>query len=444
MSSFDRFDDRFDARFTDALEDLASPQFPDYFDDVLEVAVARRQRPAWTFPERWIPMSTIARRPTFAPALPWRTIGIALLLLALLVAGAVISFGLRRDPLPAPFGPASNGLIAFPADNDIYTLNVVTGEERVVIDTPEREFGATFSRDGQWISFLQFAGEESEGATLMIARADGTDVRTLAGPLEPYSMSWSPASDSIALISAPVAGSERGLSIISIDPAVPPVSISLPVTPRGTVEWRPPAGDELIFEGRDGDGFIFGIYRVRPDGTGFRSIATGDSSDFYGPYEFTPDGRTMTLTDGAPAIHVAVIDLETGDVRPFGAALPKPEDWDGGQLFSGSASLMTDGDTIIFGRYWNGDDTTINHQLWSASIADDGATAIPIGPVHRSRGGTNPFFQAVAPDGKSIIVYEVDSNEVWLGDPTDGSRTMLDGGRVLNDPPTWQRVAAQR
>ena len=83
-------------------------------------------------------MSTIARRPSFAPALPWRTIGIALLLLALLVAGAIISFGLRQDPLPAPFGPAANGLIAYPADGDIYTRNLETGEERLVISANDQ------------------------------------------------------------------------------------------------------------------------------------------------------------------------------------------------------------------------------------------------------------------------------------------------------------------
>jgi len=101
MTAFDRFE----ARMSSALDDLASPQFPDYFDDALATATGHRQRPAWTFPERWIPMSTLARRPVFAPAVPWRTIAIALLLLALLVAGAVISLGLREEPLPAPFGP---------------------------------------------------------------------------------------------------------------------------------------------------------------------------------------------------------------------------------------------------------------------------------------------------------------------------------------------------
>ena len=434
--------DRFDRRLGDALEDLASPHFPDYFDDVLARAVSNRQRPAWTFPERWIPMSTIARRPSLVPALPWRTLAIALLLLALLVAGAIISFGLRPDPVPAPFGPAANGLVAYPADGDIYTRDLVTGDERLVIASPEREFGATFSRDGQWLSFLRFGGDESEGATLMVAKPDGTDVRALTGPVEPHSMSWSPASDAIALISSPTRGDQRGLSIVSVDPRVEPVSISVPVEPQGTVEWRPPTGEELIFEGRDPDRHRHAIYGVRPDGTDFRQVTElGGTSDFFGPYEFTPDGHLMTFTDGGEAIHVAVLDLETGDVRPFGAALPAPEDWDGvPPIYSGSASMMSDGDTIVFGRYWNPDGTRINHQLWAASIADDGATAIPIGPVHRSVGGTNPYWQAVAPDGTSVLVFEVDTHDAWLGDPRDGTRTMI-AGRELNDPPTWQRVA---
>ena len=442
MSSFDRFDDRLDARFSAALDDLASPQFPDYFDDVLEMATARRQRPAWTFPERWIPMSTIARRPSFAPALPWRTIGIALLLLALLVAGAIISFGLRTDPLPAPFGPAANGLIAYPADGDIYTRDVLTGEERLVVSGPETDVGATFSRDGQSIAFIRLEPVEADGATLMVANADGTDERALTDALEPYSMSWSPTSDAIALISA-TPGQDRVLTVISTEPGIEPVAVSMPVEPQGTVEWRPPAGDELIFEGFDHASFRHAIYSVHPDGSSFHRITEpGGTSDFFGPYEFTPDGRLMTYTDGEP-IGVAVLDLQTGETRPFGAALPEPEDWDGRPIASGNASMLSDGKTIVFGRYWNPDETDVNHQLWAASIADDGATAVPIGPVHRSRGGTNPFWQAVAPDGQSVVVFEVDTHEAWLGNPKDGTRSMIEG-RELNDPPTWQRVAQQR
>ena len=231
-----------------------------------------------------------------------------------------------------------------------------------------------------------------DGATLMVAKADGTGQRALTGPLEPYSMSWSPTSDAIALISA-TPGQDRVLSVISTEPGVEPVTISMSVEPQGTVEWRPPAGDELIFEGFDHGSFRHAIYSVHPDGTSFHPItAPGGTSDFFGPYEFTPDGRLMTFTDGDPISSLRVLDLETGEARPFGAALPEPEDWDGRPIASGTASMLPDGKTIVFGRYWNPDGTEINHQLWAASIADDGATAVPIGPVHRSRRRHEPVL----------------------------------------------------
>ena len=337
--------------------------------------------------------------PSFAPALPWRTIGIALLLLALLVAGAIISFGLRQDPLPAPFGPAANGLIAYPADGDIYTRDVVTGEERLVVSGPETDVGATFSRDGQSIAFIRLEPVEADGATLMVAKADGTGQRALTGPLEPYSMSWSPTSDAIALISA-TPGQDRVLSVISTEPGIEPVTISMPVEPQGTVEWRPPAGDELIFEGFDHDSFRHAIYSVHPDGTSFHPIT---------------DSRRYERLLRPIRVHARrpPDDLHRWQIRSLspsstsrpgrcGRSEPRClslKTGTAGRSRSGSASMLPDGKTIVFGRYWNPDGTEINHQLWAASIADDGATAVPIGPVHRSRGGTNPFWQAVAPDG---------------------------------------------
>ena len=78
--------DRFDLLFADALQDLAGEQYPDYFDDVLDVATRRSQRPAWTFLERWIPMDTATRRTVIAPTFPWRTVGLIVVIIALLVA----------------------------------------------------------------------------------------------------------------------------------------------------------------------------------------------------------------------------------------------------------------------------------------------------------------------------------------------------------------------
>ena len=62
------------ARPAAILGDLAMGPYPDYIDDVLATTAQRRQRPAWTFPERWLPMVDIARQPVFAPRIPWRAI----------------------------------------------------------------------------------------------------------------------------------------------------------------------------------------------------------------------------------------------------------------------------------------------------------------------------------------------------------------------------------
>ena len=68
--------------------ETATPRVPDFTDDILRLTAGTRQRPRWSFPERWLPMSviTLGRR-TLEP-LPWRTIGL-LAALALLIAASI-------------------------------------------------------------------------------------------------------------------------------------------------------------------------------------------------------------------------------------------------------------------------------------------------------------------------------------------------------------------
>jgi len=56
------------------LGDLAMGPYPDYIDDVLATTAQRRQRPAWTFPERWLPMDIVTSRVPTA-AFPLRQLG---------------------------------------------------------------------------------------------------------------------------------------------------------------------------------------------------------------------------------------------------------------------------------------------------------------------------------------------------------------------------------
>ena len=105
-------DRRFERHLPEILEDLYLGPSPMYRDEVLAAAVRPRQRAAWTFPGRWLPMD-IATRVAPGTRLPLRQLGI-LALIAILVAVAVaVAVGAQQRHLPAPFGPARNGLIPY-------------------------------------------------------------------------------------------------------------------------------------------------------------------------------------------------------------------------------------------------------------------------------------------------------------------------------------------
>ena len=170
--------DRFDLRVAELFDDVAPPTYPDYFDDVLASATARRQRPAWTFPERWIPVSAVARRIAPAPSIPWRTVGLVALLVLVLVTVAIGVGSQRR--VPAPFGPAGNGVIAYARDGDIYTRPTVDGPERLIIGGPEVAVAPFFSLDGTKVTYYVLEPDEKR-ATLFVAAPDGRTVRLCSG-----------------------------------------------------------------------------------------------------------------------------------------------------------------------------------------------------------------------------------------------------------------------
>ena len=108
--------ERYERSLPVLLEELAAPRTPDYFDDILGQVDRTRQRPGWTFPERWLPMSAVSERLATAPRVPMRAVLAAALLLVALAVGLALLAGGRKPAVPAPFGPANNGLIAFVDD----------------------------------------------------------------------------------------------------------------------------------------------------------------------------------------------------------------------------------------------------------------------------------------------------------------------------------------
>ena len=93
--------DRLERRLPEVLTELSLPAMPDYVDSLLSRTERTPQRPGWTFPERWFPVSTITA--AFAPkrSIPLRPL-IVLALLAALVAGALAFYVGSHQRQPAP------------------------------------------------------------------------------------------------------------------------------------------------------------------------------------------------------------------------------------------------------------------------------------------------------------------------------------------------------
>src|SRR4029079_7220036 len=102
------------------LNDAASPRMPDFRDDLLQRTAATSQRPRWSFPERWLPMTAITAGRRAMRPVPWRTVGLLALLVALLTAGALIYAGSRSNPAPM-LGPAANGVASYGTGGEHYT-----------------------------------------------------------------------------------------------------------------------------------------------------------------------------------------------------------------------------------------------------------------------------------------------------------------------------------
>ncbi len=152
MTTFDRFE----RDLPTLLDELAAPRTPDYFTDIISRTAATSQRPSWSFPERWLPMSAITERMAAAPRVPWRMVGvIALLLLALAAAALIVGSQQRR--LPAPFGPAGNGVIPYVASGDLYVGDPLTGTTRLLVGGPEADAAPRFSPDGTRLAFIREA-----------------------------------------------------------------------------------------------------------------------------------------------------------------------------------------------------------------------------------------------------------------------------------------------
>ena len=373
------------------LVELAMGPFPDYRDDVVQQTARTRQRPAWTFPERWLSMDITMRRASVAAR--WRPIGLVLLVVALLLIFIVgASIGTRRS-LPSPLGPAVNGLIAYAADGDIYLGDPDTGATRPIITGPESDSLPRFSTAGNRFVFLRQTPSGSSD-NLLIANADGTGIRVLTPTplIDLVDGDWSSDGHTIVVVSS-IAG-RQGMSTIDVETgSIRTLEAGIEV--RGA-RFIPPEDIEIAFIG--GDEAMPTTYAVGVRGTEPRVLLSHDA------LEFSPDGKYVAyeIRDKAPdggdrlQVHVAAMD-GTND-----RLIENPD----GVRYQGSAHWSPDGKKLLIERAY------VDHTLRLVIVPVNGGQEQELSIVVRggfgelgwSPDGTMVVFSPENPTFDSVVV----------------------------------------
>ena len=277
-----------DERISVWLLEEAPDQLP---DRVLQATFARtslsrqrRQLLGWsppTFTHRWV-----------------------LIVLALIIALAATMLVIgSRLPQPRLSELGRNGLVAFDADWQIYTMNG-DGTGRRQIASGPLDFWPIWSPDGSTLLFHRSPGIGPGARQVVqywIARADGSGATNITRGYTIYRSlrwlpSWSPASDAIVFASASVSSSALYIAPVSGQGIRQIVDTTLkPSAPS----WSP-IGDAIAFKGGQSDADR-GIYLVNTDGSGLRKLTANSPpfSDDTVPL-WSPDGRRLLFQAGEP------------------------------------------------------------------------------------------------------------------------------------------------
>jgi dipeptidyl aminopeptidase/acylaminoacyl peptidase len=391
------------------LEEIAAPQTPDYLEAATDRASSRRQRPSWTFPGRWLPMTDIidiAVRPLPAARLPLRTIGAVLVLLALLVA--VLAFVGSRSRVPPPFGVARNGLVTWAEEGDIFVGDPKTGIVKRVVASDDLDRNPVFSRDGTHIAFLRQVPVIAGTFDIVVAREDGSGLQVITpAPITtPDQVEWSP--DGSFLL---VNDSDGNLARYFIDGRAPEELLKgVHIEPEA---FRPPNGAQILYE-RDDDQralWVMNLDMTRPMQL-FGARAVTCACAYSGPARWSPDGSRVAFAVNIDGLQQRIFTVDA-DGKNANQLVDEPGLWQ-----ESDPAWSPDGSSIAFNR-WEGSDAGDWPIRAVGLMTSNGTGAVrPLGIAPTDTGAVLEW----APDGRSIFMLPSTVVDTFnWGDTLDGS-----------------------
>jgi len=425
MTAFDRIE----PRLPELIDELASARVPDYFDDLLRATAQAPQRPAWSALERWLPMGEIAR--SFPrSAMPWRPI-LAFAILTLLVLGGLLVYAGSRPRLPAPFGPAENGVLLYrEPGGSIVSIDPDTGAKATVAAASDSLGFPVPARDGRRIALPVFGSLSP--LPIIVSGMDGSDQTTLAGDYrEVDALDWSPDGTHLAIVA-----NEDGMQSIIVAAADGSDARTLPLgrevsqvtyLPDGRLAVVAAEGPDDSCPGSTPDTNDCALFMMAPDGKALERLLP--AAQFHGINTLapSPDGSRLLwvewVTGREGRLHVFDLKARTDRTLPTGTF---PEVY-----AINRAWFSPDGTSILFDLF------EADGDHW-AVIPATGGEIRRLGPEWP---GDTPDA-AWSPDGRSVLVrYPTTGgdSELWLLDATGSGR---DRKLQVNVPdlPTWQRL----
>ena len=410
--------DVFDLVMREWMEADSRVREPEGLLDVVLTNTRRTRRlPGWVLPERWIPVQLTMRFQPIPRLVP------ILLLIALLLAAVAVAMTVGSPPrLPAPFGLAANGLLAYDANGDILVTNSDGTGARPLVRGVRNAAGPIFSPDGTRIAFWGDGSPDS----LYVANADGSALAKVSGDLwiaTDKAPAWSPDGRSIAFSAetGPDRGDERIYVVDVSDPA--PRALWRDAT-RGLYPAWSPDGAWIAFMGVGPSDDEFAIWIARPDGSEAHAIPATTGTDFAQP-QWAPRVQPLSIAYAGPTVgaignDIYVVDLPSEKARRISG-------------HAGDARSPAWSPDVQRLAWLHGNQPSI---LRVAAI--DGLT----GPVDLPTGGIQKQI-AWSPDGTKV--YGADDEKTFVSIVTvDGSvapyRITHDNGQGA--VPAWQRRAS--